>query len=245
MEEQQHISSAFDRDLEEIQVHLLKMGGLAETAILDGAKVLRRRDEGLAKSVRKRDREIDELDQLVNEQCAQLLALRQPIARDLRTVLAVMKIATHIERIGHYAKNMARRSAVLVHLQPIEGTPDTARSMIKEVSAMLSDVLKAFVERDTDLAVEVRERDVEVDHIYNAVFRQLVTYMIEDPRNISACMHYHFIAKNIENMGDHVTAIADQVVYMATGEVPEEPRLKASAEAYALPDTEDSDEAGR
>ena len=230
-----HITSAFDRDLEAIQAQVMRMGGLVEAALLDGARALKSRDEELATRVRKGDKAIDALETEIYEACARLLALRQPIASDLRTVLSVMKIAANLERVGDYAKNMAKRANVLVHLAPIDGAPGSIKRMAKEVHAMLSDALDAFIRRDVALAEDVRERDLEVDQMYNALFREFLTFMMEDPRSISACMHLHFIAKNIERAGDHVTSIAEQVIYMVTGEVPGEARPKGNKEVYRIP----------
>ena len=245
MMDEQHIASAFDRDLESIQAHVMKMGGLVEDAIRNGAKSLKNRDEEQAEQVRKADKAIDALEEQINQECALLLALRQPAASDLRTVLTVMKIAGNLERVGDYAKNMAKRTTVLVHMQPIDGAGGAIRRMAKEVQLMLSDALDAYMRRDLDMAHDVRQRDLEVDQMYNALFREFLTFMMEDPRNITACMHLHFIAKNIERMGDHVTAIADQVIYLVSGELPEEARPKATAANYdpaELADVEDTDD---
>ncbi len=224
----QHIVSAFDRDLEGIQAHVMKMGGLVETAIVDAAQSLLNQDEELSVEVIKRDKAIDALDTLINEECANLIALRAPAAVDLRVVLSVMKIAGNLERIGDYAKNMAKRNAVLVHMPPIEGARGALQRMAREVQFMLKDVLDAFVERDKEKAQDVLERDRDVDQMYNALFREFLTFMMEDPRHITPCMHLHFIAKNTERMGDHVTSIAEQVIYVVTGSLPEENRPKAT-----------------
>ncbi|GGE42613.1 phosphate signaling complex protein PhoU [Actibacterium pelagium] len=226
MSEQQHIVSSYDTDLETIQAMIMKMGGLTEAAILQAANSLETRDEELAEKVRKNDAAIDELEEQINEECARVLALRQPIARDLRTVLTVMKISANLERVGDYAKNLAKRTSVLVQMPPIDGSSGAIRRMAKTVETMLKDVLDAYIQRDAELAEDVRLRDQEVDQMYNALFREFLTFMMEDPRNITACMHLHFIAKNIERMGDHVTSIAEQVIYLVTGEMPDEGRPK-------------------
>ncbi|KAJ56821.1 PhoU family transcriptional regulator [Actibacterium mucosum KCTC 23349] len=228
----QHIVASFDRDLEAIQALIMKMGGLVEAAILDAAKSLETRDEELAERVRRNDRAIDELEERVNEECARVLALRQPQATDLRTVLTVMKISANLERVGDYAKNMAKRTSVLVQMAPIEGTSGAMRRMAKAVETMMKDVLDSYIQRDAEMARDVRLRDQEVDQMYNALFRQFLTFMMEDPRNITACMHLHFIAKNIERMGDHVTSIAEQVIYLATGEMPDDSRPKDDRTPY-------------
>ncbi len=221
-----HIVASYDRDLEAIQAMIMKMGGLVEAAILDAATSLERRDEELAESVRRGDKAIDELEEQVNEECARVIALRSPTATDLRTVLTVMKISGNLERVGDYAKNLAKRTSVLVQMQPVEGAAGAIRRMGKTVEGMLKDALDAYIQRDAELAQDVRMRDHEVDQMYNALFREFLTFMMEDPRNITACMHLHFIAKNIERMGDHVTAIAEQVIYLSTGVMPEDDRPK-------------------
>ena len=221
-----HIVRGFDRDLEAVQAMIMKMGGLVETALADAAKALETQDEALAEQVRHGDRAIDALEEAVNAECARLIALRAPIATDLRTVLTVMKIASSLERCGDYAKNLAKRALVLGTMAPIPGAAGAIRRMARQVSAQLKDALDAFVSRDVGLAAEVRLRDQEVDQMYNALFREFLTHMMEDTRNISACMHLHFIAKNIERVGDHATTIAEQVIYLATGALPDEARPK-------------------
>ena len=228
----QHIQSVFDRDLEEIQAQIMKMGGLVEVAILDAVRSLTERDEELAMKVRQSDKQVDELEEQINETAARIIALRAPTASDLRTVLTVMKISANLERMGDYAKNMAKRTSVLVQMTPIEGASKSIQRMGQEVESMLKDVLDAYIQRDAETAHDVRERDVEVDQMYNALFREFLTHMMEDPRNITACMHLHFIAKNIERMGDHVTSIAEQVIYLVTGEMPEDIRAKEDRTPY-------------
>jgi phosphate transport system protein len=226
---ERHILGAFDRDLEAIQVMIMKMGGMVETAILDAAQALETRDEELATKVREGDRAIDLMEERVNEEAARLIALRAPTASDLRTVLSVIKIAGSLERVGDYAKNMAKRSNVLGHMQVIGGAGGSLRRMAKAVVEMLGHALDAYSHRDVALAEDVRNRDRDIDQMYNALFREFLTHMMEDPRNITACMHLHFIAKNIERMGDHATAIAEQVIYLVTGVIPDDPRPKAES----------------
>ena len=212
MIDQQHIVSSFDKDLEAIQANVMKMGGLVEAAILGAATAFSTYDIELAEKVRADDKSIDELELAINEAAAQLIALRAPTAIDLRIVLSVIKISSNLERIGDYAKNMAKRTAVLLQMSEIENASGALKRLAKEVEKMLKDALDSYVRRDVALANEVIERDWDVDQMYNGLFREFVTYMMEDPRNITACMHLHFIAKNIERMGDHVTSIAEQVV---------------------------------
>ena len=222
----QHISTAFDRDLEGIQAQILKMGGLVEAAIHDAAKALESRDEELAQKVRSGDKAIDALDESLNEEAARVIALRAPTASDLRVVLSVMRMSANLERIGDLSKNMAKRTTVLAQMTQINGSTAALRRMARDVESMLKDALDAYIKRDEALALDVIERDADVDQMYNTLFREFLTFMLEDPRNITSCMHLHFIAKNIERMGDHVTAIAEQVVFLATGEKPEDARIK-------------------
>ena len=231
---QSHISSAYDRDLEQIQVLIMKMGGLVEHAILEGAKALEARDVDAAEVVRKADKVIDAIEEQINEEAARTIALRAPVSKDLRTLLSVLKLASRLERVGDYAKNMAKRTSVLAELKPITGTDAALRRMGKEVQSMLRDVLDAYVRSDVELAENVRQRDLEVDQMYNALFREFLTFMMEDPRNITACMHMHFIAKNVERMGDLVTNMAEQVIYMVTGEMPDEDRPKGDKTSSTL-----------
>ena len=223
---EQHIAHAFDRSLESLQASIMKMGGLVEEAIHEAADALEARDEELAEKVRLKDSAIDELEKHVMEQAAMIIAERQPMAFDLRTILSVMKIAGNLERIGDYAKNMAKRTGVLVQMRPVEEDGAASRRMARMVEVMLNDALDAFIQRDAELAEDVLQRDLEVDQMYNSLFRNYLTFMMEDPRNITACMHLHFIAKNIERIGDHVTSIAEQVIYLATGELPDDVRPK-------------------
>jgi len=234
MNNEKHIASVFDRDLEAIQAMIMKMGGLVEAAILESSQALETRDEELASRVIKNDKAIDALEEQINTECARVIALRAPTAQDLRTVLTVMKIAASLERCGDYAKNLAKRSTVLAQMAAIGGSAGSIRRMAKAVELLLKDALDAYIQRDADLAADVRVRDREVDQMYNALFREFLTHMMEDPRNITACMHLHFIAKNIERLGDHATGIAEQVIYLVTGAMPDEARVKGDTTSYAM-----------
>ncbi|MEM6609792.1 MAG: phosphate signaling complex protein PhoU [Pseudomonadota bacterium] len=229
---QQHIVSSFDRDLEGIQALIMRMGGLVEESIANATRAFETRDEETANAVRKGDKAIDALEEQVNEEAARILALRQPQASDLRTVLSVFRVSANLERIGDYSKNIAKRSSVVIHMVPIEGAGHALRRMAGTVELMLKDVLDAYIQRDADMAAEVRERDEEVDRMYSALFREYLTFMMEDPEHITACMHLHFMAKNIERMGDHVTSIAEQVIYLVTGEMPDDDRPKGDRTPY-------------
>lgn len=224
-----HILSAFDRDLEGIQAMVMRMGGLVEAAILDSAEALETRDEELAQRVRAGDKAIDELEAQIHAECARVIAIRAPAASDLRTVLTVMKIAANLERCGDYAKNLAKRSMVLAQMTALPGANGSVRRMAKQVTLLLKDALDAYIARDAAMAADVRQRDHEVDQMYNALFRELLTHMMEDPRNITPAMHLHFIAKNIERVGDHATAVAEQVIYLVTGAIPGDARPKVDS----------------
>lgn len=228
----QHISSAYDRDLEAITTLIMKMGGLVEEAILLAAKSLSDRDVELAEQVRKADKAIDALELQINEEAARTIALRAPVSKDLRALLTVLRLAASLERIGDYAKNIAKRTHALVDMQPVSGADAALRRMAREVQSMLKDTLDAYMRYDADLAEDVRQRDQEVDQMYNALFREFLTFMMEDPRNITACMHLHFMAKNIERMGDLTTNMAEQIIYLVTGEMPDEARPKGDKTSF-------------
>ena len=233
--QEQHIASAFDRDLEAIQARIMKMGGLVEASIRNAAQSLEKRDEELAEQVRAGDKAIDALEEIINEETARVIALRAPTAIDLRLVLSVLKISGNLERIADYAKNIAKRTGVLAQMAPVNDSAGALRRMAREVELMLKDALDAYIQRDAEKAEDVIQHDREVDQMYNALFREFLTFMMEDPRNITPCMHLHFIAKNIERMGDHATSIAEQVVYLVSGERPEDPRPKADKTSITTP----------
>ena len=221
-----HIVSGFDRDLEGIQAQIAQMGSLVGKAIVQAADALETRDLELARAVRAADAAIDALDAAVNDEAARVIAQRQPIAKDLRTVVTVFRISNNLERIGDYAKNIAKRTEVINDQPLVAGAGASLRRMAHQVEGMLADALTAYATRDAALAQDVRNRDMEVDQMYSALFREYLTFMMEDPRSITTCMHLHFIAKNVERMGDHVTSIAELVIYMATGTLPDDERPK-------------------
>lgn len=215
-----HTLSVFDEDLEKLQTLILTMGGMVEEAIGEASKALDLRDDELAAEVVRSDARIDALEDEINTFVVRTLALRQPQAGDLRAVITVLKMAGDLERLGDYAKNMAKRVPVLAQADVIEGATGSMRRQARLVRLMLKDALDAFARDDIELARDVILRDVEVDQMTNALFREFLTHMMEDPRNITACMHFLFIAKNLERMGDHVTEICEQTIYLDTGERP-------------------------
>lgn len=226
-----HIVSSFDRDLEALQAHMIRMGGLVEAALVDAARALEAQDLPAADKVIAGDTAVDALEEFIQTEAATLIARRAPTASDLRLVLAVMRAAHSLERVGDYAKNVAKRTRVLGRSAPLDGHAGTIRRMSSLVATMLDDAQKALVRKDATLAAAVRARDVEIDQMYNTLFRSLFTYMMESAANIGPSMHLHFIAKNIERAGDHATTIAEQAYYLATGTFPAEPRLKGDEPA--------------
>lgn len=229
MIQKEHIASAFDRDLEAIQAMIMKMGGLVEQAIHESSKALVNRDLERAAAVRSADKAIDALEEQINNEAALVIALRAPTASDLRVILTIFRITNNLERIGDYAKNLAKRTEVLATMPDVDGATQALRRMAQAVELMLKDVLDAFIQRDAPLAGDVRARDEEIDQMYDGLFREYLTFMMEDPRNISPCIHLHFVSKNLERMGDHVTAIAEQIIYAVEGTMPDEERTKANA----------------
>ena len=222
-----HIVSSFDRDITTVQSLLLEMGGVVEAQIEDATLALIRRDTELADKVKKNEKRVNALEKQINEMTVAMLALRHPMAEDLRRVVATLKVSASLERMGDYAKNMAKRTSVLAKVKPVGSATNTLKRMSRMVQEMIREVLDAFVARDVKTAEEVRLRDEEVDQMHNTLFRELLTYMIEDGRKITPCMHLLFIAKNLERAGDHTANIAEQVHYLVTGETPEEARPKS------------------
>jgi phosphate transport system protein len=192
------------------------MGGLAEAQFANAIEGVAKRDTKLAESAIGSDERVDRIQQTVEDQALRLLALRQPMAVDLRTTLAAIKIAYELERVGDLAKNIGKRALVLNREPPIRLTQSLAR-MGRQALTQLKTVLDAYSDRDADAAQSVWRHDDEIDELYNSLFRELLTYMMEDPRTIGLCTHLLFIAKNIERAGDHATNIAETVYHMVTG----------------------------
>jgi len=212
-----HTLKAFDEDLDRLRALISEMGGLAEHAIRESMRCLVERDLEGAKRVIQDDKRLDDLEVEAERRAVQLIALRAPMAGDLRDIVAALKISSVVERIGDYAKNIAKRVPLLENYgtaEPISLMPEMARI----ATEMVHNVLTAFVERDSDAAIRVCERDRAVDDFYNSIFRALLTTMMENPQNIGPSTHLIFIAKNIERVGDHATNIAEMVYYAATGE---------------------------
>ncbi len=212
-----HTVKAFDDDLDQLRATIAEMGGLAENAITESMRALVQRDTESALRVVEDDRKIDLLEGEIEKSAVQIIALRAPMADDLRDVVAALKIAGVIERIGDYAKNIAKRVHLIEstpNIQPLSLLPEMARI----AGEMVHNALDAFAARNEALAVAVCERDKAVDDFYNSIFRTLLTFMMEDPHNITPATHLLFIAKNLERIGDHATNVAEMVYFAATGQ---------------------------
>ena len=227
-----HIHTAFDQDLKSMNALVMSMGGLVEAAILNTIKALDTNDIELARRVVEEDAKIDALEIELDSVALRLVALRQPRAQDLRSVFAALKIGTNLERIGDYAKNMAKRMTVLIQDPPPQGASSSLKRMNRCVQIMLKETLEAYINQDAAAAQRSIERDREVDMLYNSLFREFLTYMMEDPRSITSMMHLHFMAKNLERVGDHITGIGEQVIFAVTGSMPVEGRQSADTTSY-------------
>jgi phosphate transport system protein len=212
----EHIVKSFTEQLEALANAVAQMGGLAEDQFGNAIEAIARRDTSLADAAVSSDARIDALQQTVEDQALKVLALRQPMAVDLRDTLASIKIASELERIGDLAKNIGKRALVLNREPPIRLTQSLAR-MGRQTLAQLKAVLDAYSNRDAKAAEQVWRHDEEIDGLYNSLFRELLTYMMEDPRMIGLCTHLLFVAKNIERCGDHATNIAETVYHMVSG----------------------------
>lgn len=212
-----HIVKAYTEEIAALTGLVAEMGGHAQAAVSDATEALRRRDGDLAISVIEGDKRLDAMEARVSSLVIRLLALRQPMAIDLRTIVASLKIASDLERIGDYAKNIAKRSLIL-NQAPATGPINSVYNLSRMVQVMLNEVLDAYANGDADAAGQLREQDDVVDAAHTGIFRELITYMMEDPRTITACTHLAFIAKNLERVGDHATNIGENVVFQIKGE---------------------------
>ena len=213
-----HTVKAFDEELGHLAAEVARMGGLAEAQIADAIETVVRRELPLATQVIERDRRLDEMNADIEAKGIRLIALRQPMARDLRQAMCAMKIAGDLERIGDLAKNIAKRAVVLAESEPITPLTRSIERMGRLVASRVKEVLDAYTRQDVERAISVWTRDDEVDGHYDSLFRELLTYMMGDPRTIQAGAHLLFVAKNLERIGDHATNIAELVHYEITGE---------------------------
>jgi phosphate transport system protein len=232
-----HIVKSFDEELAHLSDLISRMGGLAETQLEQSIEALQKRDSTLAETAIENDRKIDVLHAEVDEMAIRLLALRQPMADDLRHIVTGLKIAPIVERIGDYAKNVAKRAVALNQMPPVKPLFTIPR-MGRMVREMTKDVLDAFANNDVAKAHEVWIRDAEVDDMYDSLFRELLTYMMEDPRNITSCTHLLFVARNIERIGDLATNIAELIHYQVKGVILDEDRPKTDQASITVVEPE-------
>ena len=212
-----HIVSSFNEELKELAGRVVEMGGLAETLVSDSVSALLRRDLELANRTIAADQRLDTMQADLEELCISVIARRQPMASDLRDIIAAMRISNDLERVGDMAKNIAKRTLAieseLSNKQLALGVEHMSDLALEQLKA----ILDSFTSGDLDVVQRVHARDEEIDALYNSLFRQLLTYMMEDPRSISMCAHLLFCAKNIERIGDHATNIAENIYYMISG----------------------------
>jgi phosphate transport system protein len=229
-----HILKAFDADLQDLRRRISEMGGIAEKMLVDGITALVRKDTALAQSVISADGRLDILQREVEEHAILMIARRQPLAVDLRETISVIRVSGDVERIGDLAKNIAKRAhAISGQFQPQKAVAGL-QHMSDLAMGQLKDVLDAYAERDDAKALDVWRRDGQIDALYTSLFRELLTYMMEDPRNISFCTHLLFVAKNVERIGDHTTNVAETIHYLVTGETLTLDRPKNDGSSYAV-----------
>jgi phosphate transport system protein len=213
----EHIVASFDEELSDLAQKIAEMGGIAEQQVADSVAALARRDGDLAQSVIASDRRMDQLQREIEDKATLIIAKRQPMAQDLRQIVAAMHIANDLERVGDLAKNTAKRFFAIENNFGAQRLVAGVEHIAEMSFAQLKNVLDAYTTRDLDAAHAVWERDDEIDAMYTSLFRELLTYMMEDPRNITFCIHLLFCAKNLERIGDHATNIAETVHYLITG----------------------------
>jgi len=228
-----HTVKSFDEDIAQLRAVITRMGGLCESQIADAVDALMNRNVEAAAVVVENDKRLDGLEAEAEELALRIIALRAPLANDLREVVAALKIANVLERIGDYAKNIAKRASVVAQSQPISQAvivPEMARAVV----GIIRDTLDAYVERDAAKALAILSRDQQVDEFYNSLFRSLLTFMMENPHYITPSTHLLFVAKNLERIGDHATSVAEMIHFSATGLRPaERPKNDFSSTIYA------------
>ena len=237
----EHIIKSYDQELQRLDNTIAEMGGMAESQLAAAIDAVAKRDSDLATEVIEGDSKVDELEHEVESLVVRLLALRQPMARDLRQIVAALKTATDLERICDYAANVAKRSIVLNQTAPVKPVYALPR-MGALCQGMIKDMLDAYVERDADRALAVWLRDEELDEMYTSLFRELLTYMIEDARNITPCTHLLFMAKNLERIGDHTTNIAETLYFLVHGKPLQQIRPKRDRTILAEAEPDDGKE---
>lgn len=231
MEHGDHTVRSFDAELVQLANTVVRAGGLVEAQLAAAVQALVRRDSQLAAEVVAGDAKVDALERDIQDSAVRLLALRQPVAQDLRHIVAALKIAGDLERIGDYGANVAKRTMVVNQAPPVRAVAAMPR-MARLAQEIVKEVLDAYVERDVERAIAVWHRDEEIDELHTSLFRELVTYMMEDPRNITACTHLMFIAKNVERIGDHATNIAETIYYLVQGRPLKDVRPKGAGQDF-------------
>jgi phosphate transport system protein len=227
----EHTVKSYDEELHRLQHGIAEMGSLAEGELQNAVQALVRRNADLGHQIVQDDAQIDELEQRATAQVVRLLALRQPMASDLREIVAALKISSDLERIGDYAANIGKRVVALSQTPPFK-LPAALPRMGWLAQQNIRDTLTAYAERNADKALRAWQADEELDETYSSLFRELLTHMMEDPRNIGSCTHLLFIAKNIERIGDHATNIAETVYFMVLGEPIGTTRPKGDSTSY-------------
>jgi phosphate transport system protein len=233
MSDSPHIIKSFTQELERLRGLLAEMGGMVESQLALATQAVAEQDPEVATRAVQQDPQVDAMERQVEQLVIRMLALRQPMAGDLRQIVSGLKISAALERIGDYAKNVAKRSIVLGQF-PLPFSLAGLAAMARLAQENLRLVIDAVGENDARKAVQVWESDQAIDDLYNSVFRELITYMMEDPRNITPCTHLLFIAKNLERIGDHATNIAETVYYAVEGEAIPDVRPKGDTSAYAV-----------
>ena len=227
----EHTVKSYDGELNRLQHGIAEMGSLAELELQNAVQALVRRNAELGHQIVQDDVHIDELEQQATAQVVRLLALRQPMASDLREIVAALKISSDLERIGDYAANIGKRVVALSQTPPFK-LPAALPRMGWLAQQNIRDTLAAYSERNADKALRAWQADEELDETYSSLFRELLTHMMEDPRNIGSCTHLLFIAKNIERIGDHATNIAETIYFMVVGEQIGTARPKGDSTSY-------------
>ena len=213
----QHTVRAYDKDLDLLERRIAEMGGIAEKMVIEAVDALASADTVLAHQVVETDPRLDQLQREIEEQAIMTIARRQPVAIDLREIIGAIRVAGDLERVGDLAKNIARRSVKIGVESRVPRAIVGIKHMNDFATELMKDVLDAYAQRDVERALDVWERDVDLDALEESVFRDLLTHMMGDPRNITFCAHLLFCSKNIERIGDHATNIAETVVYLVTG----------------------------
>lgn len=227
-----HTVRSYEDELRRVEGLVARMGGIVERQVQDSVAVLLRNDPEVAAAIAKGDTEVDDLEAEIDAQALRVMALRQPVAVDLRVLVASVRIASDLERAGDYAKNIAKRVSAVAGATPIR-TVGAIAGMGEMVGRMLADVLQAYATRDLERALSVWRRDEELDLAYASTFRELLTHMMEDPRTIASFAHLIFIAKNLERIGDHATNIAESVHFLVQGHKLRDRRPKDDAANFA------------